>query len=68
MRYLSRDPFARTELVRFTVPNYNRKLCHWCGNAPGRFQYAERADSLRSNSVTLMHAFCSKSCHDSFHS
>ena len=67
MRTLSRDPFARTDTVRFTTPMYDRKPCDWCGSKPGRYQYATVTDSLRHNAATIRGAFCSKSCHDSFH-
>lgn len=65
---ISRDPFARETLVRRVVKGYS--CCQWCGNERvqgGLFEYGtERYDRPGVN----WHKgyFCSKGCHDSYHS
>ena len=72
MAYISRDPFARTELHRQTVGRYlsgEPMLCDWCGSTrkDGKlFVYLTETDGGRSH--THKGHFCSKSCHDSYHS
>lgn len=73
MAYISRDPFARRELHRMSV-EVGYKTCDWCGQLRYRsgkvssklFVYKTECDSGR----VLEHKglFCSKSCHDSYHS
>jgi hypothetical protein len=68
-RYISRDPFARTELHRETIPAYGNRSCDWCGNlnrAGKLFTYRTESDGGRKSEHRG--AFCSKSCHDSYHS
>lgn len=67
MAYISRDPFARTELHRDTVDT--RSGCTECGSKrkSGRlFQYSTESDGGRKD--THKGLFCSKPCHDSYHS
>lgn len=61
---VSRDPFARTELVRETVPVGARSPCWWCGQ-PGRFTYSTETDGGR----TYPHpgVFCSVYCFRTYH-
>jgi hypothetical protein len=62
---LSRDPFARTTLLRDTVEESSREPCQWCGSRPGRFQYGVEHDSGRT--YWDYRCFCCKSCWESFH-
>jgi hypothetical protein len=66
MAYISRDPFARTELHRQSVEVSGG--CDWCGqqHKSGKlFQYRTESDGGRENRHTGL--FCSKSCHDAYH-
>jgi hypothetical protein len=73
LRYISRDPFARTTLERGTVTLFSDKTCDWCGNEGKRLRngarqlygYQTRPDSGRV--VVHRGLFCCKSCHDSYH-
>jgi hypothetical protein len=69
-RLLSRDPFARQELHRETIDAMGT-TCSWCGNvAKGNklFVYYTERDGIKPNRRTHNGAFCSKSCHDDYHS
>lgn len=63
---ISRDPFARTTLVRETVQCNDR--CAWCGSRrkTGMFRYGTQRDDRGG---TNWHAglFCSKGCHDDYY-
>ena len=77
---ISRDPFARTTLVRriYTDDLVGAK-CDWCGN-PRKghkgylahlFQYGTENDGINQSYIgPHWHKglFCSKSCHDSYQS
>ena len=72
MYTVSRNPFARTEVVRFSVNVSPNGTCDWCGRTrlskTGRntlFRYATQSDGGRENVHTGQ--FCSKSCHDCYH-
>ena len=64
--FISRDPFARSTLVRRVV--HTKKTCDWCGqNDRGRlFVYADKPDSGRVREHRG--EFCCKGCHDSYNS
>lgn len=71
---LSHDPFARCTVVRETLGGSEGDLCDWCGcprsraphNLPLKlfiyFTVSDGGTTRRSKG-----AFCSKSCHDSYH-
>jgi hypothetical protein len=70
---ISRDPFARETLVR-RVSDHQIK-CTECGNTrmhKGKvayaFEYGTERDSISGGVNWHLGAFCSKSCHDSYHS
>lgn len=71
-RLISRDPFARQELHRESVP-VPAISCAWCGQFRGSvasshklFRYYTESDGGRRFDHKGL--FCSKSCHDSYHS
>jgi hypothetical protein len=67
MTYVSRDPFARTETHKEEV--CGEKGCDWCGATNRRgnlFVYRTESDGGRKSEHRGQ--FCSKSCHDSYHS
>jgi hypothetical protein len=69
MAQISRDPFARTTLMRTTVTT--SATCSWCGSTrrTGKlFCYATERDGLRNTIKNHRGLFCSKSCHDAYHS
>lgn len=69
---VSRDPYARTELHRFKTVSHTG--CDNCGckrTWKGRptsvlFRYETQSDGGRTN--RHKGSFCSKSCHDAYHS
>lgn len=68
-RLISRDPFARSELRRNLVRT-DLDTCSWCGmNGRGRlYRYSTHVDSISGRRYDHRGLFCSKSCHDSYHS
>jgi len=71
MAQISRDPFARETLEREVTDNMS--ACDGCGQqrtsrgkVRGLFQYITASDSGRRSAHRGL--FCSKSCHDSYHS
>ena len=66
---VSRDPFARADLMRATVPASLRTPCVWCGSRPGRFVYWWEPDGLRAPARPRMdtpagrRGVCCKGCH-----
>lgn len=69
---ISRDPFARVDIIRQEVPA-NGRTCAWCGglNARGNlFAYGSEADGILPGRRHLdtRHLFCAKGCHDAYHS
>ena len=65
---ISRDPFARTTLVRFTS-RIGNDTCDWCGGRRpkgGLFQYVTETDNGRQSGDD--HRFCLIGCYRSFHS
>lgn len=68
---ISRNPFSRTEVHREVIDAYGQ-TCSWCGGVrrSGKLfvYYTERDGSGGRNRRTHNGQFCSKSCHDSFHS
>ena len=68
---ISRDPFARTTLMRRKVVSHAG--CSWCGSNrswKGKttwvlFQYSTETDGGRTHVHKGL--FCSKSCHDAYH-
>ena len=83
MLQVSRDPFARTTLVRRTITGHTVDLpggfgdhlysCDWCGNVrrtrKGR-PTAYRYATETDGGRTHEHkgTFCCKGCHDAYHS
>lgn len=76
MRYLSRDPFARTTTVRAVIrPLAAGQHCRWCGGVrrtqtrgePSLFRYGSEADAVRPRVAWNAGEFCAKPCHDAFH-
>ena len=75
MRQLARDPFARTTLVRATMQQLvGGQTCSWCGGLrhtrAGRaylYRYGTEPDAIHRRIAWHDGAFCSKSCHDSYH-
>ena len=77
MRQLARDPFARHTLVRETVrPLRPGQTCDFCGNVrktprmltPFLYRYGTEPDAIRSRIHWHSGAFCSRPCHDAYHS
>lgn len=66
MTYISRDPYARTELHRDLVATKNG--CSFCGQSRksgNLFEYSVQHDSGRVNSIKGY--FCSKYCMVTYH-
>jgi hypothetical protein len=69
---IARDPFARGELVRRTLPRADRGPCRECGQ-PGRFQY-DWSDDARDRAFQrrpfarfeYSDCFCSVGCFRSY--
>lgn len=69
-RDVRRDPFARTTLRAQRVA-IRAGACDWCGGSrdDGKLlRYSTVGDGLNARPVEHEGLFCSKSCHDSFHS
>ena len=69
---ISRDPFARTTLVRRKVTTGLNRTCDWCGQKRRKdvlFEYGTERDGI-SLSYVGPHwhkgLFCSKGCHDAY--
>ena len=63
MAYVSRDPFAREETHKTSVPAPAGATCAWCGQRNGRgklYRYRTETDGGRVNEDTR--AFCSVGC------
>jgi len=61
---ISRDPFARHDVVRRVVDKHDRRDCDWCGREGAKYQYGIWPDDggpMYENKV-----FCCKGCHDSY--
>jgi hypothetical protein len=82
MRQVSRDPYARTTLMRRTVTGYSVDTvggfgsrlysCDWCGttrHTKNGKPTAYRYETHSDGGRVHEHkgTFCSKSCHDSYH-
>ena len=71
-RQISRDPFARTTLMRRSVRSAVTN-CDWCGEKRRDgvlYQYGTENDGISKNYVgPHWHKglFCSKQCHDDYH-
>jgi hypothetical protein len=70
---ISRDPFARCELHRRAFTDHHGAQCQWCGSL-GRplkhgghrlYWFETHHDAGRMSRHGGV--FCSKSCHDSYH-
>lgn len=59
---ISRDPFARAEVVRTKV---GAGSCSWCGTVRRLWQYGTEVDTGHYSAHRGQ--FCSKSCHDDYH-
>ena len=76
MRQIARDPFARQTLMRETVHALAAgQTCTWCGGirkTRGRLRYLYRygteQDAMHPRVSWHPGLFCSKGCHDSYHS
>jgi hypothetical protein len=69
--YVSRDPFARTELHKTTVKASNtyERTCRECGGVSGnRRLYAYRTESDGGRCFEHPGWFCSVSCFRTYHS
>jgi hypothetical protein len=71
MTYVSRDPFARTELHRERVLGAGN--CSWCGQirrtkGGTKYLYQYRTESDGGRKSEHGGLFCSKPCHDDYHS
>lgn len=62
-RLISRDPFARTELVRDNISEHGE--CSWCGQ-PARYRYAVTSDD-RPLIRWMKGIFCSIQCCRIYH-
>lgn len=72
MRVISRDPYARTELVRERTYWPDPLYCAFCGTiheTPKGDRYLYQYGTAHDGGRTDWHrgAYCSKSCHDAFH-
>lgn len=72
MTYVSRNPFARTELHRDTINpadvSFARLTCDWCGSVrPDGKLYVYQTESDGGRVSRHRGRFCCKSCHDSYH-
>ena len=72
MAYVSRDPFAREETHRTSLPAPASTSpvtgCAWCGNLNGRgglYRYRTETDGGRTNEDTR--AFCSIDCRRTYY-
>jgi len=61
---VERDPFARGEYRRFTIPNRDgRESCDWCGQSPRRlYSYVWENDGSREAIAPDKHRFCNAGC------
>jgi hypothetical protein len=71
MRQISRDPFARETLMRDSVKTF--ASCSFCGSTrrdSRLYQYITQRDAVYVHAQDNVHKglFCSKSCHDAYHS
>lgn len=68
MAYISRDPFARSEVHRDSVAVGTSEGCRWCGsNRKGKlYQYRTESDGGRKSEIP--YRFCSISCMRAYHS
>lgn len=63
---ISRDVFARMDVVRETVTKPDRKPCAWCGQL-ARFRYGVQPDSISGRVSWYDKMFCSVGCLRSYH-
>jgi hypothetical protein len=66
---ISRDPFARTTLMREVV-HTKSTTCSWCGNTRRNgtlFRYGTEKDAIYSRINWHRGNFCNKECHDAYH-
>jgi hypothetical protein len=61
---LDRDPFARSTLLRQTLPPEDREPCAWCGSRPGRFVYYWESDT--GWRPMRLRGFCGVTCWRSY--
>lgn len=74
MHQISRDPFARTTLLRERIYVHS-ETCVWCGHQKViahssqryLFRYSTKKDGIHTQPQPHSGLFCSKSCHDSYH-
>lgn len=70
---VSRDPFARTTLMRQSISHSGitaSMKCAWCGNLNrygGLFMYGTEPDGVSTRINWHKGLFCSKGCHDCYH-
>jgi len=63
---INRDPFARGNVVRETIPQVDRGDCCWCGR-PAKFTYGWDDDQGPRYSHMDSRQFCSIGCFHSYH-
>ena len=65
---VERDPFARGEYRRFTIPNGDGlESCDWCGQSPRRlYSYVWEDDGGRAAVAPDEHRFCNVGCRRSY--
>jgi len=67
MRVLNRDPFARIDYVRETIPSNERTTeCAWCGTARAKYRYGTHSDGVGQGPYFDRRPFCTKGCRDAF--
>lgn len=64
---ISHDPYARTEVLRSTVPAEDRGQCDNCGQPNGRFIYYTQNDGISTKPQRLKGAFCNIQCMRDYH-
>jgi hypothetical protein len=69
MAIISRDPFAREEIHRDVDRNSANRTCAWCGGTrPNGTLFSYRTETDGGRTFRHKGLFCSKSCHDAYHS
>jgi len=58
---ISRDPFARMDIIRETVPASERGECTECGQ-PAHYRYGTEPDSITVRRYIVGKLFCSIGC------
>lgn len=65
---ISRDPFAREDIVRTTMQPLDRCSCSWCGRVNAKYRYGVQRDSILHRAAEWFSGiFCSIDCCRSYH-